>query len=222
MSIPDRKTLSKVLVNALLSLLGEVSTHRLPLPLLKLRGVYYLPRFQDIFDQVTLEYLGLLIGIRPAILLLRHLVHAALLVLFILRRLILCKTLISLVQSPSWDPQLDIIYVDGPILITDDHVVVRFDSDALIASDENSQAPNYFLFFLIGKNLLSCSWTMVMICLERFIINVIGGDTQEIISALFLFVVIVHARVKNLLSFTEGSGSIIIIILSTASMRNQI
>lgn len=79
-------------------------------------------------------------------------------------------------QSPSWHAQFDLIDVYRPILIADDHVVVGFDSDPLIASDEHSKTPNYFLFFLVGY-LFKISWTMAMICLERFIIDVIGGDT---------------------------------------------
>jgi hypothetical protein len=72
------------------------------LPLLKLLWIYYRATFEDILDHVALEDLGLLIGIWPAILLLRQLVHAALLVLLILTgslvvEVLLCETLIPLV-----------------------------------------------------------------------------------------------------------------------------
>ena len=152
MSIPHHKALSKVLVIALLSLLCEVSAHRLPLPLLKLLWIHYRPTFEDILDHVPLEDLGLLIGIWPAILLLRHLIHAALLVLLILTgslEMLLCETLIPLVQGPCGHAQLNLIDVYGPILIADDHVVVGFDSDTLVASHEHSKTPDYLLLFLV-------------------------------------------------------------------------
>ena len=154
MSIPHNKALSKVLVIALLSLLCEVSAHRLPLPLLKLLWIYYRPTFEDILDHVALEDLGLLIGIWPAILLLRHLIHAALLVLLILTgslvvEMLLCEALIPLVQGPCWHAQLNLIDVYGPMLIADDHIVVGFDSDTLVASHEHSKTPDYLLLFLV-------------------------------------------------------------------------
>ena len=135
--------------------------------------------------------------------------------------MLLCETLIPLVQSASWHAQLDLVDVNGPILIADDHIVVGFDSDTLVASYEHSQTPDYLLLFLIG-DLFNIGGTMVKICLGRVIIDVIGGNTEKIISALFLLIVIVHPRVEHLLPLTEWSGPIVIIIVCTASMRNQI
>jgi len=89
---------------------------------------------------------------------------------------LLCETLIPLVQSASWHAQLDLIDVNGPILIADDHVVVGFNSDTLVASYENSQTPDYLLLFLIW-GLFNIGGTMVIVCLGRIIIDVIGGDT---------------------------------------------
>jgi len=90
---------------------------------------------------------------------------------------LLCETLIPLVQSASWHAQLDLVYVNGPILIVDDHVVVGFHSDTLVASYEHSQTPDYLLLFLIG-DLFNIGWTiMVIICLGRVIIDIIGRDT---------------------------------------------
>jgi hypothetical protein len=89
---------------------------------------------------------------------------------------LLCEALIPLVQSASRHAQLDLVDVNGPILIADDHIVVRFDSDTLVASDENSQTPDYLLLFLIG-DLFNIGGTMVIVCLGRVIIDIIGRDT---------------------------------------------
>ena len=63
---------------------------------------------------------------------------------------------------------------------------------------------------------------MVIICLGRVIIDVIGRNAQEIISALFLLIIIVHSTVEHLLPLAEWSGAVVILILRTASMRNEI
>ena len=75
-------------------------------------------------------------------------------VIFFRRRLglLLDVALASLVKGATWHAKLDVIQVDGAVLITDDHIVVGFNCHALVVANENPQTSDDVLVLLV------CLW----------------------------------------------------------------
>ena len=85
-------------------------------------------------------------------------------------------TLATLVEGTTRHPKLDLIQVDSTILVTDYHVVVGFNCDALVVTNEDAETSDDILVFLISW-LFEVRLTLINLRLWGVVINVAGGYT---------------------------------------------